>query len=739
MNGRAIRGPVGWRHVLSALCLVALAVACRDRPAPAPHDAKAPAAMPSPSPPASAPARPEDWPMHLHDIAQSGRSPDTRLAPPLSVAWRFHTSGPLTASPIVVGDTVYIGSLDGRFFALRADRWGERWRFRAEAGIAQAAVYADGIVVFSDSAANLYGLNAATGALLWRARLPGWTVSPPLFGEGLVWVGVHPRSMAGYDPKSGAQVALHTGTGVVDGVEYVADKGALAPRREAEGAGPQDSTAADASSTRVHAGPLTFLVRADGSLRALDAGGAAVWEGRIEGAVAAPPAIARGFLYVPSRDGDLYALASGSPVGTPKAAAERSATVVTWEAAARAEARTDAAPMATLNDGTRVALLAARGGWAHVRVPDGRTAWLAPGEWAQLRPGRRGAPLRVNEATAALGPSLALPTGGEAPQWSPDGAYVAYYLRTDLSGQFWRAQEVWAMDAETGEAAPVARGSFLNPSLSWSLDGRWLTFETYQGRESAIWVAGRRGSSLRRVVAGDAPAWSPTAHQLAFFVRSGTAHELWRMNSDGSDGVQITEIPLRGYVTQFAFLDPPAWHPRGVRLAVGADARHYEDGRARLLVAGLVERSQPTVIPTPAKRVRWIGWSPDGRKIAAVLAGHVGGSASDVRDERVYVYWLDGSASPLSVPHTAATWVSDDRIAYAELPAAEGAATRVWLLDVRTRRRALLLEADTEVTSLVWVPARRRLCLWSTSPYLREGKYQPAETRGWLVRVLPAT
>src|SRR5205807_92952 len=73
-----------------------------------------------------------DWPTYGHDTNHSfhGR---TTLTPTsvrtLAPAWFFPTGDAVTANPVVVAGTVYVGSWDGNFYALDARTGAERWRF----------------------------------------------------------------------------------------------------------------------------------------------------------------------------------------------------------------------------------------------------------------------------------------------------------------------------------------------------------------------------------------------------------------------------------------------------------------------------------------------------------------------------------------------------------------------------------------------------------------------------------
>jgi len=70
------------------------------------------------------PPRAEDWHTFMYDLGFSGISPDKSLTPPLELLWKFKTGGPLYASPVIANGILYIGSTDGKLYALDAKQWG---------------------------------------------------------------------------------------------------------------------------------------------------------------------------------------------------------------------------------------------------------------------------------------------------------------------------------------------------------------------------------------------------------------------------------------------------------------------------------------------------------------------------------------------------------------------------------------------------------------------------------------
>ena len=106
-----------------------------------------------------------------------------------SLAWRFpglaQTGalagvGEVWASPTVDGDTVYVGSLDHRLYAVNLDRGNQQWSFKAGGAIVAQPVVADGKVFFGALDGNFYAVDARGGA-------PAWV--EPFKGDNWFWAG----------------------------------------------------------------------------------------------------------------------------------------------------------------------------------------------------------------------------------------------------------------------------------------------------------------------------------------------------------------------------------------------------------------------------------------------------------------------------------------------------------------------------------------------------------------------
>ena len=60
---------------------------------------------------------------------------------------------------------------------------------------------------------------------------------------------------------------------------------------------------------------------------------------------------------------------------------------------------------------------------------------------------------------------------------------------------------------------------------------------------------------------------------------------------------------------------------------------------------------------------------------------------------------------------------------------------KVWVYDLESGKKMPIARTAMKLTSVVWMPDDKHLCLWQTSDYLRDNAYKPALTKAWIVPV----
>ena len=185
---------------------------------------------------APAPVARCDWPMWGHAATRTFAYPcPTAISPAsaskLKLRWFFKAGDVVTATPAVVGTSVYVGDWAGTFYALRRADGSVRWKYSTKVHpttysgqIVSSAAVADVAgeqTVYFGGGKTLYALRARDGKLRWKHELgrpgdgndPTEIESSPVVVAGMVIVGwdVHnsptgePAGVLALDAASGAR------------------------------------------------------------------------------------------------------------------------------------------------------------------------------------------------------------------------------------------------------------------------------------------------------------------------------------------------------------------------------------------------------------------------------------------------------------------------------------------------------------------------------------------------------
>jgi len=127
--------------------------------------------------------------MFREDAAHSGVS---QMEGPIKLdrlAWKFSAPDKIYASPVVSGDTIYIGCKDGNLYALDLEKGNVKWKFKTGGNI-EAAVAVQGDTVYVGSWDNyLYAIDTSTHQQKWKFRTEGIVYSAPTVDAGTVYFG----------------------------------------------------------------------------------------------------------------------------------------------------------------------------------------------------------------------------------------------------------------------------------------------------------------------------------------------------------------------------------------------------------------------------------------------------------------------------------------------------------------------------------------------------------------------
>ena len=223
--------------------------------------------------------------------------------------------------------------------------------------------------------------------------------------------------------------------------------------------------------------------------------------------------------------------------------------------------------------------------------------------------------------TPSLEESLSLKTIGGA-RISPDGRFIAYRVReTDWKENAY-VRQIWLVNVATGASFPLTRGKKSSDAPEWSPDGRWLAFITERESSAIVPAGGEKKEGKDEKKEGEG---KPAARQI--WVISPEGGEAWQLTQQETD---IGAFHWSKDGKRIAFTAPSAESKSEKdRKEKYSDYEVYEEDfrQNQLWVAdvGDAEAPQsPERAPVKARQitrdaslnVNGFAWSPDGKRIA---------------------------------------------------------------------------------------------------------------------------
>lgn len=127
-----------------------------------------------------------------------------------------------------------------------------------------------------------------------------------------------------------------------------------------------------------------------------------------------------------------------------------------------------------------------------------------------------------------------------APQFSPDGAHIAFHS--------WRsgAQEIWL--AGPDGSAPLqltSTSGVLTANPDWSPDGKWIAFDSRPNGRAHIYLISAEGGVPRPLTTGQSndifPCWSADGKWIYFNSNRSGSWQIWKVSTSGGEPEQLTQ------------------------------------------------------------------------------------------------------------------------------------------------------------------------------------------------------
>ncbi|MDZ4159776.1 MAG: serine/threonine-protein kinase, partial [Anaerolineaceae bacterium] len=103
--------------------------------------------------------------------------------------WTFKCEDEVRGTPVLFGDTVFVGAYDSNLYAINARDGSFLWKYPTGGGIVGQPLVSEGIIIFGSEDGMLYAVSARTGTLNWTYKTKGPIRSSPRMVEGHILIG----------------------------------------------------------------------------------------------------------------------------------------------------------------------------------------------------------------------------------------------------------------------------------------------------------------------------------------------------------------------------------------------------------------------------------------------------------------------------------------------------------------------------------------------------------------------
>lgn len=122
-----------------------------------------------------------------------------------NIIWTYPVIGPVSSSPAVAGDLVFLGLLDGRIIALNRHSGNLQWQYRTGNFVGCSPTVVNGLLYIGSSDGRLYAMDAKLGTPVWSVPINGDIVHAPAVGDDIVYTAAQSHKLYSLSARTGAR------------------------------------------------------------------------------------------------------------------------------------------------------------------------------------------------------------------------------------------------------------------------------------------------------------------------------------------------------------------------------------------------------------------------------------------------------------------------------------------------------------------------------------------------------
>jgi Tol biopolymer transport system component len=204
-------------------------------------------------------------------------------------------------------------------------------------------------------------------------------------------------------------------------------------------------------------------------------------------------------------------------------------------------------------------------------------------------------------------------TGPGQPAVSPEGERIALESSCDVC---YKGNGVWIMNFDGSNPVQVG-GWGIVTGPSWSPSGTQIAYALW-GWGFELWIVDDDGTNAHQLLGKHKgplfsdvqPAWSPDGKKIAFATDRGGNWEIYLVNADGTNEINLTNNPASDF-DNVGGGPGPSWSPDGSKIAFESN----RDGNYQIYVMNADGSNVKRLTTDPSLEDSSPAWSPDGTKI----------------------------------------------------------------------------------------------------------------------------